>query len=158
MYCKNCSTILNSGAAICTSCGAPSGVGNNYCQGCGVKVDPSAVVCVNCGSPLKAQSIQPNYMQPQKTTTSGTAIASLVLGIVSVVSCGGLSFLGIVGIILAIIAKNDIKKTGQSGNDLATAGLILSIIGTVILVFMVLILVVSFVSAAYIGGEAINSY
>ena len=68
----------------------------------------------------------------------GLAIASLVLGIVAcVISWWGL-VLGIIGIICAVIglilainAQKSYKALGQK-NGIATAGLILSIIGTIV--------------------------
>lgn len=67
---------------------------------------------------------QPPYGQPphgQAQGTNGMAIASLVTAF----------FCSPLGIILGFVAKGQIKKTGQSGNGLATAGIVLSIIGIV---------------------------
>ena len=61
------------------------------------------------------------------------AVASLVLGIVSIIFSffGGINFfggiIGIVGIILGVYGKKDESKKGM-----ATAGLVCSIIGTVL--------------------------
>ncbi|MBQ4275143.1 MAG: hypothetical protein II717_01275 [Lachnospiraceae bacterium] len=66
----------------------------------------------------------PVYTDGAVEESKGLAIASLILGIVSIL-CGGGIF-GIVGLILAIVAK----KKGQAGPH--TAGLILSIIGLVL--------------------------
>lgn len=68
----------------------------------------------------------------EEKKSNGFAIASLVLGIVSIVfSLIGLSFpfgliIGIVGIVLGVMAK----KKNPTG--MATAGLVLSIIGTIL--------------------------
>lgn len=68
----------------------------------------------------------------EEKKSNGLAIASLVLGIVAIVfSFIGLSIpfgliIGIVGIILGVMAK----KKNPSG--MATAGLVLSIIGTIL--------------------------
>ena len=68
----------------------------------------------------------------EEKKSNGLAVASLVLGIVSIVfSFIGLSIpfgliIGIVGIILGVMAK----KKNPSG--MATAGLVLSIIGTIL--------------------------
>lgn len=71
------------------------------------------------------------------TNKHGYAVASLVLGILSIVFCCcwylGL-ILGVVGLVLAIVAK-------KNGNDegICKAGLVLSIIGVAIsAVFMIL--------------------
>ena len=49
MYCKNCGSAIEEGAAICTNCGVPVGQGNNFCGNCGTQLQPGAVVCMSCG-------------------------------------------------------------------------------------------------------------
>lgn len=66
------------------------------------------------------------YPQPMPVPGKGMAIASLVLGICSIVY---LFFLGIIGIVLAVMAKKKMLAAGYP-TGLATAGLVLSIIGT----------------------------
>ena len=66
----------------------------------------------------------PVYTDGAVEESKGLAIASLILGIVSII-CGGGIF-GIVGLILAIVAK----KNGQAGPH--TVGLILNIVGLVL--------------------------
>lgn len=57
--------------------------------------------------------------------TSGKAITSLVLGILAFVIWP----LGIGGIILGVMARNDIRQQpGLGGNGLAIAGIILSVV------------------------------
>ncbi len=76
-----------------------------------------------------------NGMMPQGK--KGLAIAAMVLGIVSCVLAWfyGINAIalvtGIVGLILAILAMKSYKDLGQK-NGIATAGLVLSIIGTVL--------------------------
>jgi hypothetical protein len=65
----------------------------------------------------------PVYTDGAVEESKGMAIASLILGILSIL-CGGGIF-GIVGLILAIVAK----KKGQAGPH--TVGMILSIVGLV---------------------------
>lgn len=75
----------------------------------------------------------------------GLAIASLVLGIISAVlaCCYGLGFFtGIVGIVLAAVAKKSGNKEGMT-----TAGLVLSIIAVALnIVSFILIVVLGVVS------------
>jgi hypothetical protein len=54
--------------------------------------------------------------------TNGLAIASLI----------GAFFLPPLGIIFGVIAKSQIKRTGQSGNGLATAGIVISVASIVL--------------------------
>jgi len=49
MYCRNCGSAVEQGAAICTHCGVHVGQGNNYCGNCGNQVQPGAAVCMACG-------------------------------------------------------------------------------------------------------------
>ncbi len=69
--------------------------------------------------------------------TNGKAITSLVLGILAVVTIFtgwgtivGLVF-GIIGIIFAVNAKKEMVA-GEKGQGMATAGMVCSIIGTVV--------------------------
>jgi hypothetical protein len=57
--------------------------------------------------------------------TSGKAIASLVLGILAFLIWP----LGVGGLILGVMARNDIRaRPGLGGNGLAVAGIVLSVI------------------------------
>lgn len=58
------------------------------------------------------------YGPPQKTGTNGFAIASLIMAFL----CAPL------GLIFGFVAKHQIKTSGQSGNGLATAGIVISIL------------------------------
>lgn len=78
-----------------------------------------------------------NHYQQGPPAANGKAIASLVLGIISIISCACYPLgivLSIIGIVLAILSRDSNKK--MSG--IAKAGLITSIIG---LLFCVMILV-----------------
>jgi uncharacterized membrane protein len=69
----------------------------------------------------------------EATRTSRTAIAALALSIL-----WGYGWLSIAGIILAIVAKRQIRDGGGtiSGNGLATAALIIGILGVIGAVFL----------------------
>jgi hypothetical protein len=61
------------------------------------------------------------------------AVASLVLGILGIISCGYTFFIApILAIVFAVIGRRQIRERGQSGNGMAIAGLILGIIGVII--------------------------
>ena len=154
MYCKNCGGFLNQGSVVCTSCGVPAGAGSNYCPNCGVNVNELAVVCVKCGCPLTSQLTNQYMPQFNVRPTNGKAIASFVLGLLSVIGCGYTGFLGIIGIILASFAKKDIKQRGDNGGGLATAGLVLSIIGVVLFVFIACILIYTYVVARHLPNSS----
>lgn len=71
------------------------------------------------------------YYQGQQTLgMSGKAVASLVLGILSIVLCYVGFIPGAIAIVLGVTAKRDIDREGFEGRGLAIAGLICGIVGT----------------------------
>jgi Domain of unknown function (DUF4190) len=73
--------------------------------------------------------------EPVATTaaqrTSGKAIAALVLGIVSIFAFGFIA--GLIAIILGVLARKEIDADPSlGGRGLATAGLVLGIVGVVL--------------------------
>jgi len=94
--------------------------------------------------------IPQSYVPPQ-AKTSGKAIASLVLGIISLIALplGGIIFLGIIGffsgivaIVFASLSFKEIKRVQVRGRGMAIAGLVCGIVATAL---NVLAFVVSFV-------------
>ena len=86
------------------------------------------------GAPLN--SGKPPYGSPQDDPSRGPAVTSLVCGIISVVCCF-LSYGAFVGLVLGIVAivfsiRSGKMATGPQRNGMATAGLVLGIIGTVL--------------------------
>lgn len=108
----------------------------NKCTYCGALVDPSEEVCPQCYAPLKP--VKPAKQQAK--TLAPTAIASLVLGILSI----SFSVLIIPGIILGSIGKTKANEghdaiaanpdvyTGEAmlkaGHATSKTGIILSIV------------------------------
>lgn len=69
-----------------------------------------------------------NMGEPQQNGSSGMSIAGMVLGIVSIICCGGLGIVcGIVGVILSALALKDNKP----GRGMAIAGVVCSLVGIV---------------------------
>lgn len=60
MYCKNCGSPMDSGAAVCVRCGFARGTGSAYCPNCGRLTQAGAVVCVSCGASLNARTFGKN--------------------------------------------------------------------------------------------------
>jgi hypothetical protein len=73
------------------------------------------------GPPPSAYTYGPPYTDP--TSTNGKAIGALVTSLVGVPLCF-CAVPSIVGIVLGIVAMNDIKKTGQQGHGMALAAVI----------------------------------
>jgi Domain of unknown function (DUF4190) len=63
----------------------------------------------------------PPYGFPPRRPTNGLAIAALVIGAVSFVSC---PLIGGVAVYLGNRARNEIRRTGEEGDSLALAGVI----------------------------------
>lgn len=133
---------------ICSQCGSENDDSLNFCTGCGVALEVSKsepeFQPQNQQQPEYQQQQQTQYQQPgyqpllaPPPGSKGKATAALVLGIIGVVTWYISIFnivsliISIVGIVLAVKARNEIQ-VGYEGRGLATAGLVLSIIGTVL--------------------------
>ncbi|TMW72532.1 DUF4190 domain-containing protein [Alteribacter natronophilus] len=80
-------------------------------------------------------------MEAVKGKVNGKAVASLVLGIVSLILPYVGLVTGIVGIVLAKLAFKEISENSESGRGLAVGGLVCSIIATVLYAIMVLLFI-----------------
>lgn len=69
----------------------------------------------------------------ESKVTNGKAIASFILGILSIlmVMFPGI-ILGIIGLILGIIGLKEINRSTQQGRKMAVAGIICSVIGVLL--------------------------
>lgn len=76
---------------------------------------------------------QPAYGGGQPQTTSGKAIAALVLGIIGVPACGCFVF-SIAAIVLGVLGRKEVDGSGgaKKGRGMATAGLILGAVSLVL--------------------------
>ena len=92
----------------------------------------------------------PGYPQgPYRPTppTNGLAVASLVLGILGLVTCWFTFFIApVLATIFGAVARRQIRERGQSGNGMAVAGLVMGIIGIVISALYLLALIADFVT------------
>ena len=122
------------------------------CQNCGANVDGKAF-CPQCGAQVQAPA-QQNYNYNQPAAPQGNPTNVLVFGILGL----ALSGLGIVGLIFSIIglkkANNYIATYGNISNQvrigrrLAIAGLVVSIIMTIIWILYIIIIVVAIGNAS----------
>jgi Domain of unknown function (DUF4190) len=127
-------TCVNCGQAVCTDCATRVG-GKIYCKSCAASV-----------APLQ-----------QVSQTNGLAITSLVLSFLAVPSffCYGAGALfGIAALITGLIARRQIKTSGnaQKGDGMALAGMI---IGGVFAGLLILIIIVATILALL--GPAIGN-
>lgn len=72
--------------------------------------------------------VQHHYYGAPAPPNNGMATASMVLGIIGIFSCGLTSILAI---IFGHVAHSQIKRTGEGGSGMATAGLVLGYLLTV---------------------------
>jgi Domain of unknown function (DUF4190) len=82
------------------------------------------------------------YGAPVPQGTNGMAIASLVVGLVSLpltCLCGVGAIGGIVSIVLGFIARKQIPERGQKGNGLALAGIIMSVVSIALLIVVIIL-------------------
>lgn len=81
-----------------------------------------------------AYNMQNNNPGYQPTPSSALAIASLILGVVGLLS-GWLVFggvLGLVGVILGIVALVKVKKGTASGKGMAIGGIVTGVLGMIV--------------------------
>lgn len=84
----------------------------------------------------------PGYGPPPQSSTNGMAIASLVVSLIGLFICGGL--LCPLGAIFGHVAKGQISRTGESGEGLALAGLIIGWVGTGLVLIPLAIIIIFF--------------
>jgi hypothetical protein len=84
--------------------------------------------------PYQQPFTQPYPQYPQAAMTNGMAIAAMVLGILWLYWVGS-----ILALIFGYVARDQIKRTGQSGDGMAIAGIVLGWVGVGFLVLGVLV-------------------
>ncbi len=105
-----------------------------YCRGCAKQIHETALACPQCGAPQQAA-----VPVPSGSGSSWLAISSLILGILTALvlfddgeptsdELAGLLFLSLTGLVLGCISLSQ-KHSGQA---LATAGVVLSGLSTLV--------------------------
>jgi len=126
------------------------------CAACGASLRGRTIeeLCPECGTPV-LHSVGNATSRP----TSGFAVASLVLGIVAVVGCIGYGFFSIIcgplAIVFGLKADKALKRgdAGGSTKGMATAGLVMGIIGTLLGLIAIGFLVIGIVASLSGGGR-----
>ncbi|WP_334073665.1 MULTISPECIES: DUF4190 domain-containing protein [Paenibacillus] len=98
----------------------------------------------------------PGY-PPVPAKTNGKSIASLVMGILSIVIPYIGFLLGIVAIVFASLSFKELKKTGEQGKGLSIAGLVCGIVGTALYGIILLILVFALIAFASVSSGNVYS-
>ena len=107
--------------------------------------------CMTCGRPVASTVASPTYVPAAGyaavgvATTSGFAIASLVLGIL-----GG----AVLAIVFGFIALSQIKKSGAKGRGMAIAGVVLGFVWSALYIILFFAAVVFSASAVYSSGTS----
>jgi hypothetical protein len=113
---------------FCPKCGAQADTGSNYCQKCGAALNQPA------GATAPPQNA-PVMMNQTAVKTSGMAVGSMVLGIISFF-VNPVMICSILAIIFGGTAMGQINRSNGTlrGKGQATAGMVLGIIGIVIMI------------------------
>jgi hypothetical protein len=100
---------------------------------------------------------QPQYAQPQygypyaERKTNGLAIASMVVSLVSIATCG---LLGIAGAIMGHMARKQIAERGDEGSGMATTGIIVGWVMTGLTILAIAVSIFFIVAVDSSGGFA----
>ena len=144
MFCSNCGANIPEDAKACHVCGVPVEQ-PDFQQS--IQEQTAEQQMPQEQSVYQQPVYQPPFYQsaaysqpiPQKQEVpgKGMAVASLVLGIVSILLClGFVAFLcGVIGLILSIVAMNKAKAVGMK-NGMAVAGLVCSCIGVGLMIMI----------------------
>jgi hypothetical protein len=83
-----------------------------------------------------AQMVPPTFLPPPvpASPTNGLAVTSLVLGF-----CGFVPFASVAAVATGLAAKQRIRQTGEQGDGIATAGLVLGWMGVAFWVLLLLV-------------------
>jgi hypothetical protein len=89
------------------------------------------------------------YPYPPVRQTNGHAIAAMVCGIIGMTAC---AIVGIVGIVLGNRARREIAQSGEQGDGMALAGIVLGWISVGLTLLVIVIYAVIIAVAAGNGG------
>ena len=133
--CQSCGNELKKGAKFCASCGSPVG-------------DVEQPVVENVVSnDVPVQMVSPVVTPGVELPTDSMGIAGFVCGILGITLCCGVT--SIPGLICSILSMKNVKagKVKSQTSWMGIVGLVLSILGTLYLVFMILYFVFVFLLA-----------
>jgi hypothetical protein len=88
--------------------------------------------------PVPPYGYLPPAWPPVRRRTNGAAVAALLLGLAQLVSIGAT---GLPALICGIVAKNQLRTRDEEGDGMATAGIVLGSLGTLLWTFFFLLAV-----------------
>ncbi len=144
MFCKNCGSENNNTDKFCKNCGQPLSAQESQQEGASGSASPDP-------TPVQYTSYQQESPMDESAPT-GIAIASMVLGIVSIVFCCFSVIAVACGIIAIVFAKKEEQRGVSNGFIKAgfICGLIGSILGGLYLIYWIFAIVVGIGSASTI--------
>jgi len=154
--CGRCGRSVTKSTRVCPHCGAQlAGIKCQNCGFAGSETDFIADRCPQCNSVVQMPQSAPSSRPSGKTNS--LAIASLVLGIVSIplLFCygGGIPF-GIAAFITGLIGRRQIKESGgeQGGGGMALTGIILGAVGIALFVLSIIVIVALLLMGPIVGN------
>lgn len=144
MFCKNCGSENNDTDKFCKNCGQPLSAQESQQEGASGSASPDP-------TPVQYTSYRQESPMDESAPT-GIAIASMVLGIVSIVFCCFSVIAVACGIIAIVFAKKEEQRGVSNGFIKAgfICGLIGSILGGLYLIYWIFAIVVGIGSASTI--------
>lgn len=116
---------------VCKKCKAQIAEGAKFCPACGAPVEEVAAAPAQPAATEAASAPATAPVTAEKNNIC--ALIGFILSIVSVCCCGTSS---LVALILSIVGLNQIKSGNGKGKGLATAGIILSVIGLLLAIVL----------------------
>ena len=117
------------------------------CPMCGEQIIATAAKCRFCGAVFDSRLRGTSMHRGQ--SYQGFAITSMVLGILGLIGCWCGPVLGIVAIIFGVVANNGMKKSNNfEGKGMATAGVVMGIISTVLWTLFIILYFIGLAAGA----------
>lgn len=160
MFCKNCGTENADEAKFCKNCGqsmendaqpVTADVQSEVTESAEVQAGSTTTESEGQNTSFYSGPVEYNSTAHSVTDESeipestGTAIASMILGIVSIVFCCSSIFGLIAGIVAIILAQKE-RNSGRADNGYVKTGLVCGIIGAIlgglVLIYYIVVLII----------------